>query len=173
MRIESAQQIDIEGNPFETANLLAPEIVSAANNYAFAIYQNSKLPLRVFEAARIATAVVNGCLVCKNWRVARDLEGMGVDGGVAENGEAPDEIFYTALLAEDTSGLDHREQLAVEYARGMGKNPQSIAADERFWKEFKSEFSNLEITDLSYCIAAWMGLGRVAHVLGIDKACMA
>ena len=32
-------------------------------------------------------------------------------------------------------------------------------------------FSDEEITDLTYCIAGWMGMGRVAHVLGLDSNC--
>ena len=32
-------------------------------------------------------------------------------------------------------------------------------------------FSDAEITDLTYCIAGWMGMGRAAHVLGLDQNC--
>ncbi|MXO74752.1 hypothetical protein GRI40_05895 [Altererythrobacter aerius] len=53
----------------------------------------------------------------------------------------------------------------------MGRDPKGIAGDEEFWSEFKSAFADTEIVDLSYCIAGWMGLGRVAHVLGVDAAC--
>ena len=31
--------------------------------------------------------------------------------------------------------------------------------------------TNAEITDLTYCTAGWMGMGRVAHVLGLDGSC--
>lgn len=170
MRIEPPK--DLQGYPLDATKIHTPELASAGNDFAYAIYQHSKLPMRIFEAARIATAVINGCLVCKGFRVAGGVESLGVKGGVTENGEAPEEGFYTALLADDTSGLNQREALAVEYAKGMGLDPQGIASNERFWKAFKSEFSDQEIADLTYCIAGWMGLGRIVHVLGIDKACM-
>lgn len=170
MRIEPPKEL--HGYPLDATKFHAPELAKAGNEFAFTIYQNSKLPMRVFEAARIATAVINGCLVCKDFRVAGGVESLGVKGGVTENGEAPEETFYTALLADDLSGLNKRETLAVEYAKGMGLDPQGIASNEAFWAAFKSEFTDQEITDLTYCIAGWMGLGRVVHVLGIDKACM-
>ena len=50
--------------------------------------------LRVFEAARIATAQINGCQICMNWQTNRDIKQMGIEGGVTLNGEPPDENFY-------------------------------------------------------------------------------
>jgi len=134
--------------PLDAAKSHIPEMVAAANEFAFSIYQHSKLPIRVFEAARIATAVINGCTVCKGFRVANGVASLGVEGGVPENGEPPEEAFYEAVLADDTKGLDQREKLAVEYAKGMGKDPQGIAVDERFWAEFKSAFTDQEISFL-------------------------
>jgi len=158
--------------PLDAAKTHIPELVSAANEFAFAIYQHSKLPIRVFEAARIATAVINGCTVCKSFRVATGVESLGVEGGVPDNGEAPEEAFYEAILSGNSSVLEQREALAVEYANGMGKDPQGIAIDERFWAEFKTAFTDQEIADLTFCVAGLMGLGRIVHVLGIDNACM-
>ena len=59
-----------------------------------------------------------------------------------------------------------RERIAIEYAEGMGTDPQGIAQDEDFWRRCKAAFSDREIVDLSFCIACWMGLGRIGHVLG-------
>ena len=53
----------------------------------------------------------------------------------------------------------------------MGSEPRELAKDEAFWEELKEHFSDQEITDLTYCIAGWMGMGRVAHVLGLDQDC--
>ena len=50
-----------------------PEIAKAGGAFAKAVYSNSKLPLRTFEAARIVTAVINGCKICMNWRATRDV----------------------------------------------------------------------------------------------------
>ena len=48
---------------------------------------------------------------------------------------------------------------------------KSVENPENFWKEIKTIFTDAEITDLAYCTAGWMGMGRVAHVLGLDKGC--
>jgi alkylhydroperoxidase family enzyme len=148
-----------------------PEIIAASSAFSFATYQHSKLPLRLFEAARIATAVINGCVVCKNWRSARDVSVMGLDSGVIDRGPVPDEDFYQAVLANDLDALDPRERLAVLYVQRMGEDPQALAADEDFWTALKAALSDAEIVDLTYCCACWMGLGRAAHVLGLDTAC--
>lgn len=149
----------------------APEITKAANNYAHAVYSHSKLPLRVFEGARIATAVLNGCKICMNWRAARDVAQMNIDGGVTVNGDAPDEAFYQAVLRGDYATLAPRERLAIDYATAMANDPRSLSGDEGFWQQMKELFSEAEITDLTYCISMWMGLGRMTHVLGLDSGC--
>jgi alkylhydroperoxidase family enzyme len=149
----------------------APEMIAASGAYSQATYKHSKLPLRIFEAARIATAVINGCTVCRNWRAERDVSFMGLEGGVIGNGDVPDEAFYQALLANDLSALTDRERVSVQFAQRMGNDPQGLAADEAFWAEVKTHLSDAEIVDLAYCTACWIGLGRVAHVLGTDTAC--
>jgi alkylhydroperoxidase family enzyme len=153
------------------ADAYTPEIIAASSAYSFATYQHSKLSLRMFEAARIATAVINGCIVCKNWRAERDVSFMGMDGGVIERGPVPDEAFYQAVLAGDLTALDNRERLAVLYAQRMGEDPKGMASDEAFWAEIKAALTDAEIVDLTYCTACWIGLGRAAHILGMDVAC--
>lgn len=150
---------------------LAPGIVDAAHAFAGAIYQKTSLPLRLFEAARIETALINGCMICMNWQTARDSTNTGSDGGVKNNGPEPDQAFYDTVLARGTDGLDEREIAAVEYARGMGTNPQGLATNEDLWARMKELFTDAEIVELTYAIAGWMGLGRVAHVLGTDQSC--
>ena len=79
--------------------------------------------------------------------------------------------FYAHLLQDDLSHLNQQELLAVKYAKAMGNEPKQLAKDEALWGELKEHFSDQEITDLTYCIAGWMGMGRVAHVLGLDQDC--
>ena len=155
----------------EQINILKAEISAAGNAFAHAIYEHSQLPLKVFEAARIATAMINGCIICKNWRSERDVKQLGIHSGVIENGEVPDEAFYRALLDGQHSHLSQRERMAVEYANAMGDRPQALSADDDFWLQMKGVFSDAEITDLTYSIAGWMGMGRVFHVLGMDQSC--
>ena len=149
----------------------APEIIAASDAFAQAVYAHSRLPLRLFEAARIATAVINGCTICQSWRTARDAGALGLSAGVAARGPEPDEAFYTELLAGRDGHLSPAERAGVLYARAMGEDPRGLATDEVLWRELKARLSDAEIVDLTYCVAAWMGLGRVAHVLGIDAAC--
>jgi alkylhydroperoxidase family enzyme len=153
------------------AETYSPEMINASSAYSYATYKHSKLPLRMFEAARIATAVINGCIVCKNWRAQRDLELLGIEDGVRTRGPVPDEAFYRAVLADDLSALDPKERMAVLYAKRMGEDPQGLASDETFWTEIKAVLSDAEIVDLTYCTSCWIGLGRAAHVLGMDVAC--
>ena len=149
----------------------AKEISGAGNAFAYSIYAHSKLPLKVFEAARIATAMINGCMICMNWQSKRDVHQMGISKGVINNGHAPDEDFYSDLLDENYDNLSSQELVAVKFAKAMGEDPKSLSRDEKFWVEIKTNFTDAEITDLTYCIAGWMGMGRVAHVLGLDKNC--
>ena len=169
MRIE----IDQTSNELMTGpgDLYAKEIAGAGNAFAYAIYEHSKLPLRVFEAARIATAMINGCKICMTWQSKRDVHQMGISEGVITNGEAPDEEFYSKLLNNNLEYLTEKELIAVKFANAMGENPKKLSKDEKFWAEVKSVFSEAEITYLTYCIAGWMGMGRVAHVLGLDQNC--
>jgi alkylhydroperoxidase family enzyme len=156
----------------------APSIVDAAFAFSAVTYQDSKLSLREFEGARARTAEINGCQICQGWRSARDLPGyFSAFGGkyensVAANGTPPDEAYYKAVSEWRTSPIyTERERLAIEYAEGLGLDPRGIAVNDEFWRSMRAAFSNDEIVDLSYCIACWMGLGRIVHALGMDAAC--
>lgn len=177
MRIEFTAEE--QASPIEhLARRYAGNIVRAGLAFSAAGYQHSKLSLREFEGARIRTAQLNGCRICMNWRSQRDLVGYfaAFDGdyenSVATNGTPPDDGFYRSIDAWKTAdNLTNRERLAIEYAEGLGADPHAIACDEDFWKRCKAAFTDDEIVDLSYCIANWMGLGRVTHALGMDGVC--
>lgn len=160
------------------ATAYAPTIVASAFEFSKVTYEHSGLPLRVFEAARARTAQINGCIICQSWRSNRHaagyLKSMGGSGEsvATRGGPAPDEAFYDAILEWRTSPLfSERERVAIEYAEGLGLNPHGLAEDEAFWARANKAFSDDELIDLSYCIACWMALGRVAHVLGVDDVC--
>jgi len=160
------------------ASVYAPEMLGAAMAFSRATYEHSALSLREFEAARFRVAQINGCQLCQNWRSARDtaayVQSLGGDGPTIATRDrtAPSEAFYTAVASWKTASLfSVRERVAIEYAERLCEEPKVLADDEAFWKTAHAAFSDREIVDLSYCIACWMGLGRVAHVLGIDSAC--
>jgi alkylhydroperoxidase family enzyme len=155
-----------------------PEIVQAGFAFSRATYESTTLTLREFEGARARTAEINGCRICRSWRSARDLpaflQSIGGDGTtpLLNRGPAPDDAYYHAVSQWRSSPLySVRERIAIEYAEGMGTDPQGIAQDEDFWRRFRAAFSDREIVDLSFCIACWMGLGRVGHVLSLDGIC--
>ncbi len=149
----------------------APELLGAATAFSIATYRHSILPRRLFEAARIAIAAINGCTVCRDWRTGRDSFLLGIGPGEGTAGEDPDEAFYAAVMAGDLSRLDPRERLAVLYVQAMSLDPRGLAADDALWAELKAALSDSEIVDLTYCAAGWIGFGRATHVLGIDAAC--
>lgn len=157
----------------------AREIMGKASEFSKAVYQHSRLSLREFEAARSRTAQINGCIICQQFRAARDAPAMFAANGVrpdhlvSDNGAAPDEAFYAAVGEWRTSPLfSARERLAIEFAERFAEEPKILAADEDFWTRAKAAFNDEEIVDLSHSVAAWVGLGRVAHVLGFDSVCL-
>jgi alkylhydroperoxidase family enzyme len=157
----------------------AREIMAAAGTFSKAVYTHSMLSLREFEGARARTAEINGCIVCQAFRAARDAPAMFAASGtrpphiVSDNGPAPDEAFYAAVSAWRTSPLfSERERLAIEFAERFAQEPKVLAEDEDFWAKARAAFADGEIVDLAHSVAAWVGLGRVAHVLGFDTVCL-
>jgi alkylhydroperoxidase family enzyme len=99
--------------------------------------------------------------------------GVRPDHLVSDNGPAPDEAFYAAVSDWRTSELfSVRERLAIEFAERFAEEPKAIAADEDFWERAHAHFNDGELVDLAHSVAAWLGLGRVAHVLGFDSVCL-
>jgi len=168
-----------QANPVaHLAEHYASKIVTTGLAFSKEGYQHSKLSLREFEGARARMAEINGCQVCRQFRAARDLPGFfAAFGGitsesVAARAPAPDDSFYENVSNwRDSPLFSERERLAIAYAEGLGLDPQGIASDEAFWAKAKAIFSDDEIVDLSCCIAAWMGFGRVTHALGMDRVC--
>jgi alkylhydroperoxidase family enzyme len=81
-----------------------------------------------------------------------------------------DEDLY-AHVAEyrDHPGYSEQERLAIEYAERFVTDHLSI--DDAFFAHLRAAFGDDEILDLSICIAAFLGLGRLLRVLGVDPGC--
>lgn len=157
----------------------APTIMAAAAGFSKSVYRDSKLSLREFEGARMRTAQLNGCQICQGFRAARDADAMfrvpGEPAGqiVTANGPAPDEAYYAAVADwRSASVFSERERLAIEFAERFAEEPKILSRDEPFWARMHGAFTDGEIVDLAHCVAAWVGLGRVAHVLGFDEVCL-
>jgi len=113
-------------------------------------------PVRVWEAARIRIAQLNECPVCLSFRAASVKE-QGVD-----------EDFYAHVADHDTSTLySEPERLAIAYAERFAID--HLAIDDAFFDRLRSVFTDAEILDLTICLAAFLGLGRLLRVLGIDE----
>ncbi len=137
---------------------LAPKLGPAANQFADAVYSQSSLPLREFEAARMRIAQINNCQLCLDWRTERADE------------PTPQESLYEAVQNwRDSAQLNERECLAVEYAERFAC--EHLGLDNSFWERMHRAYTDAEIAELSLCLALWLGLGRVNNVLGIDVAC--
>lgn len=152
----------------------APEIMAAADALSAAVYRHSQLSLREFEGARVRIAQINGCLICQRFRAERDAAPLfgGAVPLVSDHGPAPDEAFYAAVEDWSASPLfSPRERTAIEFGERFALEPKLLAADEAFWTRAKALFGDAGLVDLAYCAAAWMGMGRVAHVLGFDTVC--
>ena len=172
---------ELAHNPYGFASQThAIPIMAAAAGFSHAVYRDSGLSLREFEGARMRTAQINGCMICRDFRAARDAGAMFTVPGepaqrsVINNGPAPEEDFYEAVARWRASPLfSERERLAIEFAERFAEQPQVLSQDEPFWARMHGVYADGEIVDLAHCVAAWIGLGRVAHVLGFDTVCLA
>jgi alkylhydroperoxidase family enzyme len=139
---------------------LRPEMGSAVNRLVDAAYNKSILPVRVREAARMRIAQLNDCPVCLAFR-ADSVKEQGVGEGfyahVADHGVA----------GEGSERYSEQERLAITYAERFALDHQGI--DDAFFEQMRSAFSDAEILDLTICLAAFLGLGRLLRVLGIDQ----
>jgi alkylhydroperoxidase family enzyme len=142
---------------------LARPLTAAAGGFTNAVYENSKLSLREFEAARITIARINDCAMCLDWRTARD---------VPSRGAAPDEVpesLYEAVGSADGTGLTERERLAAEFAQRFATEHRGMDAD--FWARLHAAFSDDELVDLALCVGSWLAFGRFNKVFDIDGGC--
>jgi alkylhydroperoxidase family enzyme len=152
---------------------MSPEMSAAMAALSKAVYGNSILSLREFEAARARVALINGCEMCQRFRSAQDVPGyLGEDaeGAINTHGPAPDEPFYRDILQwRDAPHYSVRERVAVEFAERFSLAPEPLRDDEEFWSRAQAVFTDPEIYDLTIAVASWVAGGRFAHVLGFDR----
>jgi alkylhydroperoxidase family enzyme len=137
---------------------MVPHIGVAASKFSMSVYEHTTLGLREFEAARLRTAQINGCLFCQDWRTERD--GITVEA-----------TFADAVLAwRTTPDFDERTRLAAEYAERYALDHQGL--DAGFWERMRRCYTDREIVELSMCLGSWLAFGRLNHVLGLDAECV-
>ncbi|WAU83384.1 carboxymuconolactone decarboxylase family protein [Streptomyces sp. Qhu-G9] len=146
-------------NPIEYVwGEMVPGIGPAAANFSLAVYSHTTLGLREFEAARLRTAQINGCLFCLDWRTERD--GLKVEEGFAD----------AVLQWRTTDAFDDRTRLAAEYAERYALDHHGL--DEEFWGRMTANFGQAEIVELTMSLGSWLAFGRLNHVLGLDAMCV-
>ena len=137
---------------------LRPEMGVGAGTLSHAVYEQSILPVRERELARMRIAQINDCAICQQWRKT------------AGTAEALTEDDFAHVAEWSTySGYAPRERLAIEYAERFALDHRAI--DDEFFARLHAEFTDPEILDLTVCIGAWLALGRTMQVLGVDSYC--
>lgn len=158
----------------------APEVGATSAAYSLSVYEHCQLSMREMEAARMRTALINGCHLCRDMRAERDLAshidrsgGDSARAAAVRDNTAPDEKFYEDIAGwRNSDAYSPRERLAIEYAERLGEAPKSMDEDEDFWAAMHDHFSDREIVDMTFAIGSWIALGRFTHVLGLDGVCM-
>jgi alkylhydroperoxidase family enzyme len=137
---------------------LRPEMGMGAGTLSHAVYEQSILPVRERELARMRIAQINDCAICQQWRKT---------AGTAE--ALTEDDFANVREYRTYPGYSERERLAVEYAERFALAHTEI--DDAFFDRLHAEYTDAEILDLTVCIGAWLALGRTMNVLGIDDSC--
>lgn len=136
---------------------LQPQLSRAVNRLTDAAYNQSILPVRVREAARMRIAQLNDCIVCRSFRAESVLR-----QGVTED-------FYSHIAEHPADVYSEQERLAIEYAERFATDHLGI--DDGFFARLRNAFTDAEILDLTICIADYLGFGRLTQVLELDVAC--
>jgi alkylhydroperoxidase family enzyme len=137
---------------------LRPEMGMAAGALSHAIYEQSIVPVRERELARMRIAQINGCAICLSWRKTN---------GAAQVMTESDYAHVADWSSYD--GYTEREALAIEYAEKFAIEHHAL--DDDFYERLRAAFTDAEVLDLTVCIGGWLALGRTLHVLGVDDSC--
>jgi AhpD family alkylhydroperoxidase len=141
------------GPPVQLWNL-RPELVPMVSAMIDGPYRRSTLAAREREAARLRIAQLNDCSLCRDFRA-----------GSARRAGATDDL-YAHVADPEHHDYTERERLAIEFAERFALDHQGI--DDELFVRLRGAFSDAEILDLTLCCAAFLGLGRVLAVLGIE-----
>jgi AhpD family alkylhydroperoxidase len=133
---------------------LRPELLDTVRAMIDGPYRRSQLPAREREAARLRLAQLNDCTLCRDFRA-----------GSARAGGATDDL-YAHVHDPDEGRYTDRERLAIEFAERFALD--HLGFDDEFFTRLRAAFTDPEVLDLAICCGAFLGLGRVLAVLGIE-----
>ncbi len=147
---------DGPGGPPRQVWNLRPELLPMVTAMIDGPYKRSLLPVREREAARMRIAELNDCRICRDFRAHSAIEGG-----------ATEDLYTHVADAHANTNYTKREQLAVEFAERFTLDHANI--DDDFFARLRGAFGDDEILDLAICCGAFLGLGRVLAVLGIES----
>ena len=147
-----------KGDPEVRMWKLRPEMGMGAGTLSHAVYEQSILPVRERELARMRIAEINDCAICQQWRKTAGTAEALTEDDFANVGDWP---HLPGLLAARAAGGGVRRTLRT----------RSHRLDDDFFDRLHAEYTDAEILDLTVCIGAWLALGRTMNVLGIDDSC--
>ena len=147
-----------KGDPEVRMWKLRPEMGMGAGALSHAVYEQSILPVREREVARMRIAQINDCAICRQWRKTAGTAEAMTEADFANVGEW-----------RTYPGYSERERLAIEYAERFALDHTNL--DDDFFARLHAVYTDAEILDLTVCIGAWFALGRTMNVLGIDESC--
>ena len=84
---------------------------------------------------------------------------------MTQQGVTP-ELYEHVAEYRAHDGYTDRERLAIEYAERFAVDHTNI--DDDLFVRLRACFADYEIVDLTICLAAFLGLGRMLQVLQID-----
>lgn len=154
-------RIDVPTGPGGEAAMiwtLRPRLGAMVERMIHGAYQESILPPDERELARMRIAQINDCVACSDFRAP----------SVLEAGVAPELYEHVAAYAT-YPGYTLRQRLAIEFAEKFADDPVSL--DDAFFARLRESFSDVEVLDLTLCVAVFLGLGRSLAVLGVDQSC--
>ena len=147
---------DGKGDPEVRMWKLRPEMGIGAGTLSHAVYEQSILPVRERELARMRIAQINDCAICQQWRKTE---------GTAE--AMTEDDFANVADYRTYPGYSERERLAIEYAERFTVDHQGL--DDAFFDRLHTVFADDEILDLTLCLSIWLGLGRTLAVLQVEQ----
>lgn len=135
---------------------LAPHLGAGLHAMSQAVYEQSSLPIREREVARMRIAQLNQCQVCLNTRAVSAME-QGLT----------DDLYQQVGRYHDHPDFTPRERLAIEFAERFAIDHTAI--DDDLWARLEQHFSQTELLELTVTAGFCVGIGRAFHVLDIAR----
>ena len=67
----------------------------------------------------------------------------------------------------DDDRFTDRERLAVRYAEAMHQHPHDVPST--LIDDLRGVYTDAEFVELAYCVAQFIGMGQLIHLLGVPN----